>query len=145
MALHWSPDFAIGVENVSEVDDQHKRLFLEVNKVVEAVHTRDFAQVAKTLDYLAGYVEEHFAAEEKLMRETSYPEMQKHVGQHQAFVKRLLEVNASFTRYGATVPVVLKLDIWLLGWLWKHVRGPDAEMAEYLQRNTPTPDATVAH
>ena len=141
MVLQWSPDLSIGVDPSGDVDSQHKRLFLEVNKVVEAVHDKDFAQVAKTLDYLAGYVEEHFAAEEALMQEANYPEMQRHVGQHRAFVGKLHELKSSYARHGATVPVILKLDIWLLGWLWKHVRGADRDMGEYLRSHLPVSGA----
>lgn len=135
MALHWTPDLAVGV---NLIDEQHKRLFLEVDKLVNAVNKKDFALVTKTLDFLAGYAVEHFSAEEKLMGECNYPGMQKHIGQHRAFVKEFVELKTSYERDGATVAVVLKLNNWLFSWLWNHIRGSDVEMGKYAQAHAPS-------
>ncbi len=135
MSLHWTPDLAVGV---TLVDDQHKRLFAEVDKLVAAVNKKDFALVTKTLDFLAGYAVEHFAAEENLMGECNYPGIPKHVGQHRAFVKEFVELKTTYERDGATVAVVLKLNNWLFSWLWNHIRGSDVEMGRYLQAHSPT-------
>jgi hemerythrin len=128
MALRWTPDLTVGVDLV---DDQHKRLFSEVDKLVTAVNQKDFAVVGKTFDFLAGYAVEHFASEERLMREANYPGIDAHLSQHHAFVKDFVALKTTYERDGATVVVVLKLNNWLFSWLWNHVRGSDVVMGKH--------------
>ncbi len=132
MALRWTPDLTVGVDLV---DEQHKRLFSEVDKLVTAANQKDFTLVGKTFDFLAAYAVEHFASEEKLMRDGNYPGMAAHISQHRSFVRDFVALKATYERDGATVVVVLKLNNWLFHWLWNHVRGSDVEMGKYLEKH----------
>ncbi len=135
MALHWTPSLAVGV---ARIDEQHKMLFSEVEKLASAMSKKDPELVSRTLDFLGSYVAEHFTAEEALMAECQFPDAKKHIDQHRTFTKEFSELKTAYERDGATVPVVLKLSNWLLGWLWNHIRGSDTEMARYAQANAPS-------
>ncbi len=135
MALHWTPSLAVGV---ARIDEQHKMLFSEVEKLASAMSKKDPELVSRTLDFLGSYVAEHFTAEEALMAECQFLDAKKHIDQHRTFAKELSELKTAYERDGATVPVVLKLSNWLLGWLWNHIRGSDLEMARYAQANAPS-------
>jgi hemerythrin len=135
MALHWTPSLAVGV---AQIDEQHKTLFSEVEKLAAAMSKKDPELVSRTLEFLGKYVAEHFTAEEALMAECQYPGTKKHVDQHRTFVKEFSELKTAYERDGATVPVVLKMSNWLLGWLWNHIRGSDIEMARFAQVNAPS-------
>lgn len=135
MALHWTPSLAVGV---ARIDEQHKMLFSEVERLAAAMSKKDPELVSRTLDFLGSYVAEHFSAEEALMAECRFPDAKKHIDQHRAFTREFAGLRTAYERDGATVPVVLKLSNWLLGWLWNHIRGSDIEMARFAQANAPS-------
>jgi hemerythrin len=126
--IQWSPALAVGVD---EIDAQHQELFRRAERFVSALRSADDAEVAPLLRYLGEYVVEHFAAEERYMREIGFPGLDGHRAAHLAFREDFATMVADFERKGATPLVALTLHNWLSDWLRKHVGGLDVEIGRF--------------
>jgi len=130
MSLRWMPGLAIGVP---ALDDQHRELFRQVNLLLVAMRREIGApEVGRLLEFLGRYVVEHFAAEERLMREAAYPALEPHRREHVDFVQAFQELCRSFVAEGATPPVVVRTNVWLCSWLRRHVGETDQALGHFL-------------
>jgi hemerythrin len=130
MSLRWDQRLAIGVP---AVDDQHRELFRQVNLLLAALgDDRSAAEVGRLLEFLGRYVVEHFAAEERLMREAGYPELEPHRHEHVDFVQAYQELCRSYLAQGPRPAVVVRLNVWLCSWLRRHVGLTDQALGRWL-------------
>ncbi|MDR2598643.1 MAG: bacteriohemerythrin, partial [Oscillospiraceae bacterium] len=91
MLYVWSDELATG--NVM-IDTQHKQLIKMVNDLMEACksgHGR--AKLSSTMQFLIDYTIKHFADEEKLQHQHSYPDFANHRKLHEAFKVTVLELD----------------------------------------------------
>ena len=74
--LNWKADYCTG--NV-KIDDDHRTLFERINDFHYAwEHKRDRKDIARVLNRLVEYAEEHFAREEGIMHAAGYPGLARH-------------------------------------------------------------------
>ncbi len=88
MALEWTPDLSVGVE---EIDEQHRELFRRAERLIATLRCGDRGEVLPLLAYLDEYVAHHFSAEERLMREVRYPALEEHVSRTDRELARYLQ------------------------------------------------------
>ena len=129
MSLGWSPTLAIGI---SEIDHQHEELFRRAERLVRALRTGDRAGVDALFTYLAGYVEKHFLAEERLMAAAHYPGLAEHRSAHARFRAELQEHLRAHTADGGSAGAGLAVHNWLSDWLRGHLSGLDQQLGRYL-------------
>ena len=135
MILKWTEDIAVGVD---VVDEQHKALFGVLNRLVEAIDRNSGdREVDGILEFLDGYVSEHFETEEKLMREVSCPGMEEHIEQHRIFTDSLEEIKKSYRSVGASEHLLLMLKSNLCNWLFSHIMMVDKRMGLFLKKFNP--------
>src|SRR4030042_6916572 len=80
----WKDDYSVGVE---ESDRQHRHLFEILNKLVARPADPSGSElVAQTLGEMYDYAKEHFKAEEELMQQYGYPELEAHKKKHEYLV-----------------------------------------------------------
>ena len=137
-AIQWSPSLAVGVP---EIDAQHQELFRRADRLVSALRAGDRGAVQPLVRYLTEYVVEHFAAEERYMREIGYPGLEGHRAAHDAFREDFAEMLADYERKGPTPLVALSMHNWLSDWLRRHVGGLDVEIGRYADAKRRGPDA----
>jgi hemerythrin len=130
MALAWAPEMSIGV---GVIDEQHKRLFQELDGLVERLKQRDPSAVSRAFDFLEHYAQEHFGAEEKVIRQWGCPGLERHIAQHRAFDTELAALKACFEREGASEAVALKMHRWLVQWTFSHIRASNQELGRRLR------------
>lgn len=129
MALQWTSTLAVGVP---ELDRQHQELFRRIDRLLDAVLRQDRSEAGRLLEFLGGYVRDHFAAEERLMAEVSYPDAERHVQEHRDFARRLAELDAQFAAGGATAALVFALEREAVGWLRDHVYFTDVALGRFV-------------
>lgn len=130
--VKWDPAFETGD---ATVDHQHQRLFELINDLHEAVRDKRGDQlVRRTLDELAWYTAEHFAAEEALMDRFEYPAAPRHRKIHGDLLDRLEAVRAD---HAAGAPVTMRLYSFLMDWLKEHIRREDKALVGFVQRRRP--------
>jgi hemerythrin len=125
----WNNSWLIGVK---EIDAQHKNLVAILNQLHEAMTRGQGKDVLGTIiASLVSYTEAHFAAEERLMQQGSYPDIVAHKHEHQLLTAKVVDFQKQFDsgRIGIGVEVMQFLSSWLQG----HIKGTDQKYAPYLQ------------
>lgn len=131
MRLTWSPSFSIGHE---EIDRQHIKLFGYFDEFLTASSQGAAKQALVELhSRLDAYTKAHFRDEEKLMRDSGYPELDQHRRQHQGFQKRMAELRQEILEQGPTLMVLVQTNKTLVDWLIHHVQTQDQKVGEFLQ------------
>ncbi len=117
--------------NVSEVDNQHKKLVGIVNELHSAMIMGKGKDVlSKVFNELVEYTLIHFATEEKYFDEYVYPEADLHKQQHKNLVEQVAALKTKFE----AGEKVLTLDVmnFLRDWLHDHIIGSDKLFGPYL-------------
>jgi hemerythrin-like metal-binding protein len=86
--IPWKDNYSIGVP---ELDQQHQRLLDIINQLIkeqrEPFNSEKFSISISTLTHFA-YT--HFAAEERILRDTNFPDLNKHVLSHIDFIMKMM-------------------------------------------------------
>jgi hemerythrin len=131
--IRWDPALAIGHAGI---DGQHEELFRRLDALVDAMASRERAEIGSLFDFLGAYVVEHFVDEERLMAENGFPGYGVHKAAHDRFVRDYHALRALFDRHGPTAAVSVKTRIWLFDWLRAHIASVDQQMARHVLRKT---------
>lgn len=124
----WKPEYAVGCP---EIDLQHKQLFRMAGELQDAmVNGRTVEIVEQLLDRLVSYTRHHFDSEERLMRETGYPDYAEHHDLHDKLAQQVLDFQARFR--SNTVSMTLEMMRLLRDWLEYHIRGADAKLGAHV-------------
>lgn len=130
--MQWHANLECGIPSI---DEEHKELFLQVNRLLKAA---DENMAIETLNFLGNYVRKHFANEEVMHRQTGYPDTEKHVRLHRDFTRALAELRREYAESGHSLVMLLKINRAAVAWLQEHVLGADREFADfYKQRACP--------
>jgi hemerythrin len=120
--MQWDDRLSVGVQMI---DGEHKKLIVMVNELHDAVRANQSKEVlGKVLAGLIEYTATHFGHEEGEMSRTAYPGAKAHIAEHQAFVKKVLEVQAAHKAGNVTV-LGMEVLSFLRDWLVKHIKGSD--------------------
>jgi hemerythrin len=125
----WSEEFSVGVE---KMDAQHKALIGMINKLIlDPQATTRSETVSDVLNEMTNYVQTHFTAEEALLAEHGYPQLQTQVQQHRDFQ----ETTAKFCT--ATMVDIHGVPDMLLEhlseWLIHHILESDMAYSSFLK------------
>lgn len=128
MTIEWDNSYCIDDD---EINEQHQLLFQYVNDFLRA--ETDMAMTHSIIQ-LFKYTRQHFAYEEALMREISFPQYEQHLRMHDHLVSRLGALGdriANGTINRAEVEGFIK--DWALG----HIPRADAQLATFLRNRKP--------
>jgi len=129
VALQWTSALSVGVP---AIDAQHRELFARVDRLLDAVLRRDRPAAIQLMAFLREYTVVHFAAEERLMEQTGFRELEPHVLEHRRFTAALRVLEADYRERGATAEVVYRLEREAVEWLRNHVLSTDQVMARWV-------------
>jgi len=134
MTLEWTKDLAIGNP---VIDRQHQSLFAKFNDFLEGCN-QGLAQepLLELFSFLDRYVEEHFRAEEGLMRKAGYPGFSEHRDEHLQFQAKLKELEEELRITGITPQILIRTNKALIFWLTTHIRQVDPLFGSFLKRQT---------
>lgn len=124
--IDWHEDYGVGLDMI---DEQHRRLFLLMNHLWEAIlpfADASVETVTRLIQELESYARSHFAEEEEFMNSTGYPRLQSHQKAHEAFLNRI-HAEKEALREGSRVS--LDLLLFLRDWLISHVLVADRDYA----------------
>lgn len=130
MPRTWSPRLAVGVP---AIDAQHQELFARADALLDAMREgRGGSELAPLLGFLSDYVETHFQAEERLMRQVRHPGYTAHKAQHDRFRSDLAEAAAEIRQHGARSAAILQVNGLVGNWLVAHIGSVDLQLAAFL-------------
>ncbi|MDX9710260.1 MAG: bacteriohemerythrin [Trichloromonas sp.] len=128
--MEWTEEYAVGQPLI---DSHHRQLFERFNALISACRARKGREeIARLYDFLDEYVHYHFSAEEALMAEAIYPDMDRHQQQHQEFIKRLRQWQSQFEKAGASFDLLVETNEALFIWLIQHIRSVDMKLARII-------------
>ena len=127
--LKWSNSLDTGI---GVIDEQHKRIVDYINELYDAQQSLDKKLVGDVIEELVDYTVSHFAFEESLMKQASYPFLKPHKKVHALFVKK---VNEYVERFQAGEDVTEDLINMLQRWLVNHIRNEDGDYTEAVRKN----------
>ncbi len=134
----WSDEYSV---HFRVIDNDHRDLVEIVNALHDSiVNAEGRTQVGRTLSRLATYVDAHFAREEQLMEEYSYPGIIKHKRLHRHLARKVPAIRKVFAENPRRIDPA-KLLSFLRDWLVHHILEQDTQYAPYFRGKVEeTPD-----
>jgi len=130
--FEWKEEFSIGMPHI---DAQHQELFRLAENLYKAMSAgQGKAALEATLDRLVRYTEEHFAAEERLMRLNDYNAQIAHKTEHQALTRQVRQFQADFE--GGRTTMAVPVLQFVRTWLEEHIKGSDMKLANFVRLRT---------
>jgi hemerythrin-like metal-binding protein len=127
--FEWKPEYSVGI---GSIDGQHQNLFAIARELYDAMSAgRGKQALARILDRLVQYTGVHFAHEERLMEQCSYPDYLKHKAEHDALAKRVKEFQTDYE--GGRVSLTPTLLHFLKDWLQHHIQERDTAYSPYVK------------
>lgn len=110
-------------------------LFEAINDLMDACsfgHGRD--KIGETADFLADYVDKHFADEEDLQRKNHYPHYEAHHNFHVSYKQKIRELASKIRMEGSNVKNLGEINS-QVSVLINHIRHEDKRLAEFIRGN----------
>ena len=119
--IQFTDDLKLGIESI---DNQHRKLVDLINFLIglEAGNAQRH-EIARALDELGDYIDVHFQAEEKMMQDAGYPDLEEHRELHAAFVMETTHFMEKFR--GGDENLDVDILVYLSGWVVEHIKGED--------------------
>jgi len=127
--------YSIPFVNFSEIDNVHKEEVILLNKLFVLLQNndKDFKKILLSLNELLLHVREHFANEERLMKESYYPTLQMHKAEHGKIIN---EINMQIMEFRNRKNYEVLIEYFeedMPTWLNQHIKSMDTPLAKYLQ------------
>lgn len=126
--ITWTDEFSVGVKSL---DEQHQGLIATLNGLHAAMLAGNAKDVTgELLKRLVRYTQQHFFAEESLMKGTGYPQIAEHCAQHQDLTAQVAWFAERYERGEAALTVDLLQ--FLREWLLTHIQKTDREYGPWM-------------
>lgn len=124
--IPWDNNYKIGIE---AIDEQHKKLFVLVNKLYELDDEADFKQELKQILYdFSDYMKTHFKDEEAYMESIGYPALAEHKEYHNNIIETLAEIIRTPAKIGI---IKTKMKVIAKKSLVEHITQEDIKIKLY--------------
>lgn len=126
--IKWNSNYSV---NISEVDEQHKKLIGLVNDMYDAMSVGKGREVlGPVLTELVNYTVYHFATEERLFQQYGYPDYERHKKIHDDLTARTKKLKETFDTGNKTITIDVML--FLSDWLNVHILNEDKKYGPFL-------------
>ena len=99
--IAWTSELSVGV---GVFDEQHKQVILMINRLIDAQETATNSDVVSDLlDRMTRYARDHLKAEEKMLAEHGYPQLEQHKAQHMAYIKKTVDFCTASLRLASSL------------------------------------------
>ena len=127
--IAWKEIYETGIV---ALDNEHRTLVAEVNKLYEAVRDKHGAEViGDILTMLESYTVDHFQHEEKLMAEYHFPGLEEHQRIHRELIGAVQELKQRAD--SGTEELAHDFLKFLRSWLLEHILDVDKRYGSFLE------------
>lgn len=131
MPIKWNETLAVGV---AEIDRQHQEIFGRMGQLLDACSKGQGKDAVRPMiDFLEAYVGEHFRDEEKLQKNSGYPNYAQHKALHTEYLQNIANLRQQLAEHGPTLPFVITVNKTVVDWLTSHISKVDKELGTFLQ------------
>lgn len=125
--IEWRDEFSVGV---ASVDLEHRELIGLINELHPLIGENASAdEIVSILGEIFAQISAHFALEEKYMRDTRYPLLHEHKGDHETLLDELRDIMDLVDIDGNYDEQGLSED--LHRWFTEHFRTHDARLHQH--------------
>lgn len=125
-----TPDLETGNDLI---DSEHRMLFDAINDLMDACSSgQGRNKIGETADFLADYVDKHFADEEDLQRKNHYPHYQQHHNFHVNYKQKIRELANEIRTDGPNVKNLGAINT-QASVLINHIRHEDKRLAAFIK------------
>jgi len=125
--LRWKDEYSV---NNELMDRQHRRLLDLAAKVLDA--RGDPERLLRQVDALYDHTLEHFRAEERLMREFSFPGYVNHRATHDRIMDEFHTLNAQLR---LDPRATSRVEYFMVKWVLDHITSDDRRLGAFLGGN----------
>ncbi len=119
-----------------EMMEQHRELIALCKNLDEAVRRRlGRREIYRIMDELIACTIRHFEAEERLMAEAGYPELEGHKARHKELLERTRKFRSRLDLYGEE-DFTEWFNHWPFPLILAHIENGDHQIAEHIGLNT---------
>lgn len=94
--IDWNDGMSVGIP---EVDQEHRQFIQSISDLNLAIASRmDLAEIKRRIQRILDNADLHFAQEETLLRQWSYPDADDHANKHVQIREALLKIMAPCTK-----------------------------------------------
>jgi hemerythrin len=116
-----------------QMDREHEALIAQADEFSAAVDAgASRAELEMRLTRLMEGFQDHFDAEETLMRSRSFPWWEPHTDEHRKLMGQMRELRDALGSGGVKLCDALALFVRM--WAEQHIKGPDASLAQFLHQ-----------
>jgi hemerythrin len=127
--LDWTPSLSV---DVSEMDEEHKKLFTLINNLNEAMKQgKAKDELGRVFNELARYTQSHFASEERYLQTVGYPYLAQQRKEHAELLKQVATFKAEYDAGKAMVSVTLMT--FLSDWVRSHIQKSDKQYGAWVK------------
>lgn len=113
---------------IDDIDEQHSVLFDHLHNLDASINAGDrWVVVHTTLSELFHWTQLHFAVEESVMRICRYPDLERHIQQHDGFVAKVQQMKQK----SLTEDIAIEASTMLHDWLVQHIQIEDRKYANH--------------
>ncbi len=135
MGLEWTDDLKTGHDGI---DEDHRQILDRIQAFQAAYHAgKGEETLVPLIQYLEGYIDQHFEEEERLMTVHRYPGLPFHRNVHEEFRESFSALSKRVRDEGAGVEVMTDLYFLLEQWFRVHISVFDMSMAKFLKTRLP--------
>ena len=120
----WDETYTVGNPTL---DEQHKRIFELANSLPEVV---DKELIKGILWRLFKHVNEHFATEEKMMKDIGYPKLVEHRKLHDELITKLSDIS---THSFDSDQSIFQFKKFIYDWIIEHIMNADKDYFRFVQ------------
>ena len=132
MPVKWDSSLSTGNP---ELDDQHKAIIDQLNKLEKAMKEgKGRAVVKDILEFTQDYAKKHFACEEAFMEKCKCPIAAANKKAHSEFIKQFGKLKVDFDQNKLDVTTVIAAYESLSNWIINHIRKIDTQLAAYAKK-----------
>lgn len=132
VADNWKQQYSVGH---ALLDEQHKMFFVLCRKASECrtdLSPEGRERFHELLNELVNYARRHFALEEQLLHQCSYPHYDLHKAQHEAYFEKLTDFVLQATFGDLDRDGVFT---YLMSWWSEHILNSDMKYRDALQQH----------
>ena len=139
--IKWRDTYNTGVD---QFDREHHKIVELINAMFLAIRNKsNLEEVSPLLEEVLDYTSYHFDNEEKVMRDTNYPELETHIEEHRKLKEQSLQFKELLKENFSEQSI--KFYRFLRDWLINHILDCDKKYYSHIlaiqNKTSPAPDS----
>ncbi|MBI5186193.1 MAG: hemerythrin family protein [Nitrospinae bacterium] len=127
--LIWGQEYSV---NNIILDDQHKKLFMILNKIASVIQQGTSHIFYPLVIELESYTIFHFSMEENEMEEAGFPGLADHCKEHQKFKAELAKFKEK--AFDLDAKALMEMHEYLNDWIKNHILVQDKKYVPYITK-----------